>query len=1555
MKQNRRGRLEAGLLAVLFLLQAIFCLLPARRVQADASVIELWDENVVTEYGYRFNVKYQPGITKVETFGCDNQDKDAFTNHGRSERNADTKRISGPYEPESAGVRYYNVGCDGQGNIIDFKMSVVSVENPMPRYDMQTAIYKQNEAEGTGSADGAYDWSGENNMGQPTIAFSLEGIGMYIYCVDSVRVHFQFLKNGTDEPIAISGHGTIRDLDARQGIEIPPDSHIDNAYILKGNDYLKVEGMKVTADSDSLGSGDKRGWVNYLYNTDSMYFDFSHKAQIDNWNTSLAKSIEKYGSQEAWADFTRKKHTDANGVCYCPDYNGGPFMRGHAYFDFIAYCFGGIEMNKAPEKRVGAAGCSWNEAVAAEKDTPFLIKDFDEFQYLVQAEVTPNQFTRISVEDTLEECLTIQDTSKVEIYDETGLDMREKFDIRIEGQKIICSGRENVLEQEAFSNNKTYTFIYKVHRKPEADVSAYAAPEGYSILVPNSAVLSYERINHTGDTLVSNTVWARGVITPKLELMKNVSKYEWQVGDIIDYNVTITQTKENTRAINLVMEDMVPSALSMLEGECRMEAPGVENCVLTEKGQSGWQVQCPSLGYGQTITVWFKCRALEASNGQEWANVVSATAENLINKETGEQDTVKDLAEVWVNSPELTIDKVADKYEWYVGDEVSYRIVVNNTVPGTIARNVRISDIGLPEGLLLAGGAQSVEIVDVLQQVDCPVPDKKTGMAFETVPVEAYVEGDERGFSFSCSHVPYSRPVTVLFHCTATENANAAENVNVAAVTAGNAAEKSDDAEVFVNSGEFWIEKTADHYEWQIGEQVAYTVVVENRRPGTIARNVTVWDTDMPVGLALTSPESVTIQGIPESITQPVAGTPDIPGVLNPEYYLETAQKTVTYNFFPEGAGWRLELTDLPSGMPVTITFLCTVTEAVNGMESINTANVQAENSPPRGDEAEIYVNTAVLSIEKEVLNPYLAIGDGRDAAEFRVGEQVNYQVKVENLQKGSIAKNVVISDLSLPDGLALDGEEDALAVYGIPETILYPVAGTDDAGNVLNPENYNEVMEKPVTYQFLRQGTGWILSVSDLPYHMPVTVNFRCTVQEKLNGMEITNTAGAYADNAQEVKDSAKIWVNSPVIRVEKKADKAFYKYGDIITYRIVLTQEQTGCVARNVTLADVLETPGVRLLKDSIVLLDEKGNMINAASIEANDNNTFLVSTGRNLVKDARYSIFDSTQGGILEQVLLNPLDLWEERELVIEYCAAVIDETLAGQTVHNISTGNSQENIPITDEETVEIHSPILEIVKESDRKEYQTGDKGHYKLTIRQLREDVTAENVVIEDAFLSPGAVIKEGSIIIKKNGEWMNNVKTEASDTAFRITTGTSLSDRDKLEVYYEVLFKSAAENGGVIGNRAKAWADGTPESTGDNEVYLTEAPTPTPTPIPTPTSTPVPTPIATPVPTITPKPTATPVPTAAACPKITPAPTRIPYPGSNNNGNGTSGTNSNGYYPGNNSGNGQGNNGIYYQGSGAKTGDVRPFAQMARLGILGLCLLPCGILLYRKSRKTRG
>lgn len=1420
-KQKIVKKLGAFLLAALFLMQAILNLLPPLQAHAAVTSIEEWDENLLMDYKYRFNIKYQPGITTIETFGCDNQDYEALSNHGRNGLNVDTKRMTGDYVPGSAGIRYNNVGKDGEGNIVDFKLSVLEVTGAEPRYDMFTPYTKyhlwKDDLEDNG--DG-YDW--ENGMGQPVVGFFKGPIGIVTYCIGSVKVRYQFFKHGTDEPLAISGHGTVRDLDAGQGLSIPKDSNLDQAYILKGNNFLEVNGTSVKAGDGSLESYDKRGWINMLYNTDTICFNFLHQSRLDRWDQERADGIEKRGSEEKWAKVLRDTYVDPDGNSYCPNFNGGKIVRGHAFFDFTSYCLGGVEMKKQPEKRVGQAGCSWEEGIVTSEENPFPIYGFEEFQYMIQTEVTPNHLREFVVQDTLKNCLAIDGTSKVMIKNDVGEEVTGQFDIQIEGQTITCAAKEEFLQEESFTDNQVYTFFLRVHRREDADVSDFLKEDGYTFCVPNNADMTYVRLNGKGETMTTDTVWITGKIIPDLVTEKRTSRYEWQVGEEVDYTVKVTQKKPNAWAVNTVVEDLtLPKSLSLINGQYFVEtSPGVEHCVINKEGENGWRVTCPLLQYDESIQITFRCLATEASNGQEWTNTASARAENYIDEKTGESKEAKDMAEAWVNSPELQIEKTADKYEWRMGDQVRYRVVVTNETPGTIAKDVNISDMGLPEGLVLSGGSSAVEILNAPTQVEYPVPDKKTGMAYEIRAVESYLNADERGWDFYCSYLPYSQPVTVLFHCTATETCNGRENVNVASVSAGNAQEKADEAEAYVNTGGFWIEKTADHYEWQVGENVEYQVVVRNQIPGTIARNVTIWDTSMPAGLSLASFDSVSIEGIPETIADPVSGTEDPKSQLNPELYQETVARQVSYEFLPEGTGWRLNISDLPADMPVTIRFFCTATETVNGMESINAASVQAENAPEESDDAEVYVNTAVLSIDKVVHNPYLELGDGRLENEFRVGEQVEYEVVVNNLQKGSIARNLKVSDLSLPEGLVLDSDASALTVSGIPQTILNPVGGTDDMGNQLDPENYGEVQEKPVEYQLNREGTGWSLFISDLPWQTPISVRFRCTVMENLNGWEVINTATASAQNGAEVKDSAKIWVNTPVLKIEKNADKPTYKYGDIATYTIKVYQLQPGCVARNVVISDLIDTEGVRLLKDSIVLLDENGNLVDAGA-EANEDNTFRVMTGRALVNEKPYSVYDSSQGGAFEQVIQNPLQLNEEKVMTVEYQVAVIDENLAGESVHNKAVADSDEHYPAEDEETVEIHSPVLDIVKESDKKEYHVGETGYYKLTIRQLREDVTARNIVVQDILNNSGAVLLPESILVKLNNEPLESVTVEQIENGFRITAGIDLPDTDKLEIFYKVFFESETLDNTWVVNAARAKGENTPEEVQENEVYV--------------------------------------------------------------------------------------------------------------------------------------
>ena len=227
---------------------------------------------------------------------------------------------------------------------------------------------------------------------------------------------------------------------------------------------------------------------------------------------------------------------------------------------------------------------------------------------MIQAETTPNKLKTFVIRDTLEDCLTIDDASKVSVINDTGLEVTGLFDIAVEGQTITCSAKPESLAQESFTDNQVYTFALRVHRKTESDFNSaeYLQQDGCTLLIPNSASMTYERTNGTGDTMNTDTVWVKGIIQPDLQVEKNVSRYEWMTGDIIDYTVTVTEKKQNVWAADVVLTDEIPAGLQLLEGQYSVQtSPGAASAVLSA-ADNGWRVECPVLRYNETITVQFR-------------------------------------------------------------------------------------------------------------------------------------------------------------------------------------------------------------------------------------------------------------------------------------------------------------------------------------------------------------------------------------------------------------------------------------------------------------------------------------------------------------------------------------------------------------------------------------------------------------------------------------------------------------------------------------------------------------------------------------------------------------------------------------------------------------------------------------------------------------------------------------------------------------------------------------------------------------------------------------
>ena len=71
MKHNfkLKERLGALLLAMLFILQAILGLVPVCVTQAAPLTVETWDSDKVVDYGFRFNMKFQPELPHMNLLG----------------------------------------------------------------------------------------------------------------------------------------------------------------------------------------------------------------------------------------------------------------------------------------------------------------------------------------------------------------------------------------------------------------------------------------------------------------------------------------------------------------------------------------------------------------------------------------------------------------------------------------------------------------------------------------------------------------------------------------------------------------------------------------------------------------------------------------------------------------------------------------------------------------------------------------------------------------------------------------------------------------------------------------------------------------------------------------------------------------------------------------------------------------------------------------------------------------------------------------------------------------------------------------------------------------------------------------------------------------------------------------------------------------------------------------------------------------------------------------------------------------------------------------------
>lgn len=732
---------------------------------------------------------------------------------------------------------------------------------------------------------------------------------------------------------------------------------------------------------------------------------------------------------------------------------------------------------------------------------------------------------------------------------------------------------------------------------------------------------------------------------------------------------------------------------------------------------------------------------------------------------------------------ELYINKTTPKYSYKVGDTFDYTIAVKNVTKeskAVTAENVTVDD-SVPAGLKINSVSTS------------------KGTATHSGNKVTATIGD----------LAQDATTTVKVNVTALEAGNGQELYNAANADANNAPRVWDDAKVAVNSANVQVDKVVDKYEYAVGEKANFTVKVKNTKG--IAENLTVSDA-LPSGMKLDY-DSVKISGVPANVDVRIHGPADKPNDLmdtNEKGLTET--KTITATKSKNGDnGWAYKINYLPANSTATITFSATATEAGNGKEQQNVVTATGDNFSKAEDDAEYYVNTPKLSLSKKYVNPYKdEKKDNRCDNEFRVFEKetgyekVQYEVLAKNTAPaGTVAKDVVISDVTLPEGLALNYDSIEIsevsdsgtktfskASGGNGNTIKYHVAGTADVTNKLNPEHYNETQDKTPVITVEKKGNGFVVKDSLMAGGASLKISYNANALENdkvdVNGSEIKNEATATASNLAKVdgkvptiKADTTVYINSPRLKIEKKADSGDYEVGDNVSYTINVVNTHKGTIARNLVYTDELKTKGVQILTGTIALYDTEGYELREGGTLAGEvdykkqakTDGFTLTTRKHLVVDGNYDKYDLAQGKNPEtQNAWNPsyVNTKKETLMSIKYDMKITDKALAGKDILNVATAVSDEALKVTIDETVKPKGPEPTPEKSVDRTNSAVGEDVTFTLRFtnnnagtvakdvktKEVKENATAYNIVIDDQLQVSGAkVLAETIKISDKDGK----------------------------------------------------------------------------------------------------------------------------------------------------------------------------------------------------------
>ena len=557
---------------------------------------------------------------------------------------------------------------------------------------------------------------------------------------------------------------------------------------------------------------------------------------------------------------------------------------------------------------------------------------------------------------------------------------------------------------------------------------------------------------------------------------------------------------------------------------------------------------------------------------------------------------------------------------------------------------------------------------------------------------------------------------------------------NVANVTVNDNTKDSNDVTVkLTENPTLDIEKTTDKNLYNVGDTVNYTIKVTQSKTNAVAKNVVIEDkiADADVELVDNSIEITDKDG--NKVDTAVITT------SGNSFKIETKANLRTDEFF-------------------TVTYRAKLTNEVLAGKSItNTAITKADETPEKETTKTITVDTLKV--------PELTISKTVNKTDYSIGDKVSYTLKVTQITKDCVAKNIVIND-------------------AFNTTLVKPenIKVTDKDGKTIDNAEI-KMNENGFTIN-----TNTNLAVDEY-----ITVVYSVTLRDSaLMNTSINNVATAKGDNTDQVKDDAKVNVLSAKLDIKKSVNKTSFSTNDKAKYTLVVKQTVENAVAKNVVIADTLDNELVE--PENIKITDKDGNVLENADINKTDNG-FVIYTNENLAKDEFFTV---------------------------TYNVTLSNPTLSGKDIKNTATAKANNVEEVKDTKTITITTPALEITKKADKDVYSTGEMAKYTLVVKQTVKNAVAKNVVVSDSYDNENISKPSNIKIVDSKGKEVSNAEVIISDNGFVINTNSNLAADEYFTITYNVSMANPSLSGKIIKNKAEASGENVEKVVTEKEVSVT-------------------------------------------------------------------------------------------------------------------------------------